>query len=193
MEMSRAGVELLIKLEGLKLKVYKDSAGLKTIGVGHLLTKSELNSGKIRFDLSGSNDDVNGTFVRDYRNGLSRSDAIAILKWDISRFVDCVNAYIDTPINQNQFDALVSFSFNIGKTAFKHSTLLRLLNKGQHEAIPKQMLRWIHAGGRKVNGLVNRRRAEIKLWNTPADHQVSIKKDDDYKAIKAIAKELGVW
>jgi lysozyme len=70
-------------------------------------------------------------------------------------------------LNQNQFDALVSFAFNVGDGAFRSSTLLRLLNQGQYDQVPAQLRRWNMDNGHVVQGLINRRNKEIALWNTP--------------------------
>jgi lysozyme len=155
MQMSENGLELLKQWEGFELKVYKDSAGLLTIGVGHLLTKSELSSGKIV---------INGVTVK-YANGLTEQQALDLLSQDVQPAEQTVNTNVKVPLNQNQFDALVSFTFNVGGGAFKSSTLLKVLNQKQYTEVPTQLLRWTRAGGKVVQGLLNRRQNEIKLWN----------------------------
>jgi lysozyme len=77
-----------------------------------------------------------------------------------------VNESVTVPLNQNQFDALVSFSFNVGDNAFRGSTLLKLLNQGQYDQVPAQLRRWVRDNGHVVQGLINRREKEIVLWNT---------------------------
>jgi len=138
------------------LQVYKDSAGLPTIGVGHLLTKSELTSGKIN---------INGVPV-EYSNGLTGDQVTDLLSQDVTPAENAVNNGVKVPLNQNQFDALVSFTFNVGVGAFTSSTLLKVLNQGQYDQVPTQLLRWTRAAGQVVQGLVNRRQNEIDLWNT---------------------------
>jgi len=155
MQMSENGLELLKQWEGFELKVYKDSAGLLTIGVGHLLTKSELSSGKIV---------INGVTVK-YANGLTEQQALDLLSQDVQPAENTVNTNVKVPLTQNQFDALVSFTFNVGGGAFKGSTLLKVLNQKQYTEVPAQLLRWTRAGGKVVQGLLNRRQNEIKLWN----------------------------
>jgi lysozyme len=155
MQMSEQGLELLKQWEGFELKVYKDSAGLLTIGVGHLLTKSELSSGKIV---------INGQTVK-YANGLTDQQALDLLSQDVQPAETTVNSNVKVLLNQDQFDALVSFTFNVGGGAFKGSTLLKLLNQKQYTEVPTQLLRWTRAGGKVVQGLLNRRQNEIKLWN----------------------------
>lgn len=155
MQMSEEGLELLKQWEGFELKLYKDSAGLLTIGVGHLLTKSELSSGKIV---------INGLTVK-YTDGLTEQQALDLLSQDVQPAENTVNTNVKVLLNQNQFDALVSFTFNVGGGAFKASTLLKVLNQKQYTEVPAQLLRWTRAGGKVVQGLLNRRQNEIKLWN----------------------------
>ncbi|HZT59403.1 MAG TPA: lysozyme [Pyrinomonadaceae bacterium] len=155
MQMSQHGLELLEQWEGFKLQVYKDSAGLPTIGVGHLLTRSELTSGKIN---------INGVPVQ-YANGLTQQQVNDLLAQDLKPTEQAVNNGVKVALNQNQFDALTSFTFNVGTGAFAGSTLLKVLNQGQYDQVPTQLLRWTRSGGQVVQGLVNRRNNEIKLWN----------------------------
>ncbi|HEX8561020.1 MAG TPA: lysozyme [Pyrinomonadaceae bacterium] len=155
MKMSQHGIGLLTQWEGCELKVYNDSAGLPTIGVGHLLTRSELTSGKIT---------INGAPVK-YTDGITQQQAEDLLAQDLAPTEQAVNGGVKVTLSQNQFDALTSFTFNVGTGAFKGSTLLRLLNQGQYAEVPTQLMRWTRAAGRVVQGLVNRRQNEIKLWN----------------------------
>ena len=155
MQMSEQGLGLLEKWEGFELNVYKDSAGLPTIGVGHLLTKSELSSGKIM---------LNGVPVP-YSGGLTNQQVLDLLGQDVKPAELAVNNGVKVTLNQNQFDALVSFTFNVGVGAFTASTLLKLINQQQYTAVPTQFLRWVRSGGQVVQGLVNRRQNEISLWN----------------------------
>jgi lysozyme len=155
MQISENGLELLKQWEGFKLEVYKDSAGLPTIGVGHLITKSEQASGNIV---------INGSPIA-YAGGLTDQQVLDLLAQDVAPAEKAVNGGVKAGLNQNQFDALVSFTFNVGAGAFTSSTLLKVLNQGQYDAVPDQLRRWTRAGGQVVQGLVNRRENEIKLWN----------------------------
>src|SRR5947199_9460312 len=119
MKMSPHGLQLLEQWEGFELKLYKDSAGLPTIGVGHLLTKAELSSGKIT---------INGVSVK-YGDGLTNQQVTDLLSQDVQPAAAAVNNGVKVPLNQNQFDALVSFTFNVGTGAFTSSTLLKVLNQ----------------------------------------------------------------
>lgn len=156
MKMSKKGLDKLAEWEGVKTEVYKDSAGLPTIGVGHLLTKDELRSGKIN---------ILGRNVK-YGDGLTEDQVEALFQQDIVSRETAVDKLVRVPLSQNQFDALVSFVFNVGRQAFQNSTLLKVLNDGRYQDVPDQLERWIYSGGKKVDGLVNRRRNEISLWNS---------------------------
>lgn len=153
--MSEEGRKKLAEWEGVRLTLYMDVAGYSTIGVGHLLTKDELSSGKIW---------IAGQPVR-YAGGLTQQHALDLLAQELKSFEDAINQAVTVPLAQNQFDALVSFSYNVGAGAFKNSTLLKLLNQRQYDQVPNQLRRWIFAGGKKRVGLINRRNKEIEMWN----------------------------
>ncbi len=156
MKKSEHGTQLLAEWEGFRNEVYDDAAGLPTIGVGHLLTKNERDSGKII---------IKGQAV-DYTQGLSDQEVLDLLAQDLERFEAAVNDAVQVALNQNQFDALVSFAFNVGTQAFKSSTLLKKLNQGLHDEVPAQLRRWNKAGGKVIQGLINRREKEIGLWQS---------------------------
>lgn len=155
-KMSDNGRALLTQWEGKENRVYCDSAGLPTIGVGHLLTRDEISSGKILID---------GMLVK-YGNGLADQQIDKLLEQDLAWAESAVNTYIDVELNQNQFDALCSFTFNIGKQAFHSSTLRKVLNQGRYDLVPEQLARWNRSGGKVILGLVNRRNNEITLFNS---------------------------
>lgn len=156
MKMSQNGTKLLAEWEGLRTEVYDDAAGLPTIGVGHLLTKNERDTGRIT---------IKGQAV-DYQQGLSEQQVLDLLAQDLERFEAAVNDGVQVALNQNQFDALVSFAFNVGRQAFKSSTLLKKLNQGLYDEVPAQLRRWNKTGGNVIQGLVNRREKEIALWQS---------------------------
>ena len=85
---------------------------------------------------------------------------------DLERFEAAVNDGVQVALNQNQFDALVSFAFNVGRQGFKSSTLLKKLNQGLYDEVPAQLRRWNKTGGNVIQGLVNRREKEIALWQS---------------------------
>ena len=154
MTVDNVGLDSIKKSEGVRSTMYHDSVGLPTIGVGHLLTKSELSAGKIQLREGG---------VR-WANGLTEMQVDELLARDLAMAEGTVEDAITVPVSQNQFNALVSFVFNVGGTAFVHSRLLRELNAGHKEAVPAQLRRWIYAGGEPQPGLVHRRAEEIRLW-----------------------------
>lgn len=136
---SPEGIALIKQWEGLRLRAYQCSAGVWTIGYGH--------TGNVRAGME-----------------ITEEGADALLVSDIAKFERAVAQAVEVPLTQHQFDALVSFVFNVGEGAFKGSTLLRKLNAVQYDAVPAELMRWVHAGGKRVQGLVNRRAAEAGLW-----------------------------
>ena len=144
------------RFEGDRLRAYRDTRGLWTIGVGHCLTKDELSSGKIRI----------GSVLVPWRNGLTESQVDTLLDQDLALAEASVHCLVKVPLTQGQHDALVSFVFNCGACAFQGSTLRQVINAGHYEQAPAQFLLWVHNHDESVNnGLKNRREAEIELWN----------------------------
>ncbi len=129
--------------------------GFLTIGYGHFLDQSEMNLEALFI----------GDDLYEYWNGLTEGQALALLDEDLDWTEDAVNSGVTVSISQNQFDALVSFTFNTGGTAFRNSTLLKLLNQGMYHEVPVQMARWNKSGGRVLQGLIRRRQHEADLWN----------------------------
>lgn len=155
MKVSARGKKLLAEWEGAVPTIYRDAAGLQTIGVGHLMTKEELGSGQIM---------IAGEPVRVSR-GLTHPQMVALMGQDLERFERAVDELVTVDLDQHQFDALVCFAYNVGAWSFRNSSLLRLLNQGRYDAVPEQLARWVKADGKTVPGLVNRRKKEINLWN----------------------------
>ncbi len=118
MKTSDEGLTLLMEREGVRNKAYQDSVGVWTIGVGH--TGPEVHAGLVWTD-----EEVRAAFAH-----------------DIQRFEDAVNNYVTVPLTQNQFDALVSFAFNVGAMALRESTLLRILNEKNYTGAALQFDRW---------------------------------------------------
>ena len=162
MNISKEGITFLEKYaEGKRSTVYNDSNGKPTIGIGHLLTKDELSSGKIVIKYANPH---NNEIVK-YRDGLTDKQIYALLVSDLVSVEGIINIAVKVPLTQNQYDALVSFVFNVGNTAFVNSTLLKVLNQGKYEEVPTQMRRWVHGDGKVIEGLVNRREKDVSLWN----------------------------
>jgi len=154
MKFSQAGKQALGEMEGCKLEVYLDSGGAPSIGIGHLLTRSERASGKIQIGQNEGN----------YREGLTLEQVYALLEQDLVEVELVITRFVKVYLTQAQYDALVCFVFNVGVSAFKGSTLLKLLNSGNYLAIPEQLMRWVHDNGVQVPGLISRRESEIALW-----------------------------
>lgn len=93
------------------------------------------------------------------------SGAESLLKQDVKEAENDVQNQVKAQLTQNQFDALVSWTYNLGGRNLSQSTMLKLLNKGDYDSVPCQMMRWVYAAGKKLNGLVNRRKAEAQLFN----------------------------
>lgn len=144
---NQAGMDLIKQWEGCKLKAYKDVAGIWTVGYG--LTSR---AGFI---------DVGPDTV------MTQEEADWYLEQVVNDFASKISPMITAPINENQFAAFVSLAYNIGVGAFKKSSALRRFNAGQIMEVPAAMRMWKKAGGKVVQGLVNRREAEVKLFLTP--------------------------
>ena len=136
---SPACFELIEKFEGLRLEAYQDPVGIWTIGYG---STSGVHQGMT----------------------ITQEQAQARLANDIQSAAECVERKVGPVLTQNEFDALVSFVFNIGCLAFSGSTLLRLLNCGDKSAA-NEFMRWVHAGTNVLPGLVSRRLAEKTMFN----------------------------
>lgn len=138
------GIEHVKRWEGLRLRAYLCSAGVWTIGYGHTSDENLKVTKGLEID---------------------EAEADRLLRLDIQEAERAVAGLVKVPLGDNQFAALVSFVFNVGIGAFKKSTLLRKLNEGDFGAVPAQMMRWTKAGGKHVEGLANRRAAEVGLWS----------------------------
>lgn len=90
------------------------------------------------------------------------------MKWleaEVSEIVGHLKRIVKVPLTTNQLNALVIWSFNVGRGAVQRSTLVKRLNAGRYNEVPNQLRRWVYVDGRKADGLVNRREAEIAIWN----------------------------
>ena len=135
------GIALIKTFEGLSLSKYQDVVGKWTIGYGHLILPEE-----------------------SFAQPITEAQAEALLRRDLSVSENAVNKYVSVALNQDQFDALVSFTFNLGSGNLKSSTLLKLLNERRYQEAANQLLRWDKAGGKQVAGLTRRRAAELALF-----------------------------
>lgn len=138
------GLTLIKEFEGCVLTAYKDPVGILTIGYGS--TGPHVTPGK----------------------QITAQQAEDLLREDLKRFEAAVNKHTGGVTTQDQFDALVAFSFNVGEEALRTSTLLRKHNEGEYAGAAEQFARWNKAGGRVLNGLTRRRAAEAKLYRGEA-------------------------
>tara|TARA_R100001443_G_C3350652_1_gene176769 strand:+ start:1176 stop:1625 length:450 start_codon:yes stop_codon:yes gene_type:complete len=139
MKTSEKGIELIKYFEGCRLEPYRCSADVLTIGYGH--TRNVIENMKITEDT-----------------------AEALLQQDLKDFEDHVTSLSQVELNQDQFDALVSWTFNLGAGNLKTSTMLKVLNQKKYDEVPEQMKRWNKSAGVVNDGLVKRRLAESLLF-----------------------------
>lgn len=140
MNLSPQGLDAIKGFEQLRLTAYLDTGGVWTIGYGH--TRSALAGMQI-----------------------SEARALMLLAEDVREAVDAVNKFVRVALEQYEFDALVSFVFNVGVGAFKSSTLLRCVNdRAEPMRIGTEFLRWVYDNGKKIAGLETRRRKERLLF-----------------------------
>jgi lysozyme len=151
---SPEGVAFIRRWEGARRNAYQDVAGKWTIGVGHLLTPQEKTSGRIWTP--------SGAFI--WRDGLTDEQIDAILAMDLQSVENTLGLVLLADVNQAQFDAIASLTYNIGGGAISRSTLLRKANAGDLKGAAEHFLDWRLAGGKEVAGLVRRREAERRLW-----------------------------
>jgi lysozyme len=149
MKTSPAGLSFISEQEGFSASVYRDIAGIETIGYGHVMRHGD-------------------------PTNVTREQAMAILGHDVASAESAVNADVKVALSQGQFDALVSFTFNLGSGSLSTSTLLQILNAGDTVNAAREFLRWCHArvNGQmvRVQGLYNRRVAEAVMFlGTPED------------------------
>jgi lysozyme len=146
--LSLAGARFIARFEGFRGHLYNDPAGHCTIGYGHLVHLGP----------------CNGTEPPGWKDGITQQEALDLLRRDAGSPAAAINRSVRVPLNQSQFDALTSFTYNVGNGAFAGSTLLRKLNIGDYGSVPSELMRWVKAGGKTLPGLVARRRAEGDLF-----------------------------
>lgn len=142
---SQQGLALIKRFEGFSPTIYFDAAGLPTIGYGHLLRPGEAEM---------------------FARGISEEAGIALLIKDVQKAEQAVLRLVHVPLSEGQFDALVSFTFNLGSGALQRSTLRRKVNREEHADVPPEFMRWVWAGGKKLRGLIRRRDAEAALYES---------------------------
>lgn len=139
--LSLVGQRLIKSFEGFCTTAYKCPAGVVTIGFGHTKTAK-------------------------LGQTITPEQAEQLFLKDIEVFEAAVRNYVKVTINQNQFDALVSLCYNIGTEAFRRSSLVRYINRGDYNTAALELLRFVYAGKKKLPGLVTRRNKEYDLFTT---------------------------
>lgn len=140
MKISQNGIDLIKRFEGFSPTAYLCPAGVWTIGYGHTAGVSE-------------GDSIDGDTAEDY------------LREDLTSAEGAVEKYVKVPLKQWQFDALVSFTFNLGAGNLYSSTLLKKVNRNPDDpSIRQEFEKWVYADGRVLQGLVGRRKAEADMY-----------------------------
>ncbi|MDN8001321.1 lysozyme [Burkholderia multivorans] len=138
-----AGLDLIKRFEGFSPTIYICPAGYPTIGYGHVVLPHEREQ---------------------FAEGITQAEATDILRKDVGIAERAVVRLISAPLTDGQFDALVSFTFNLGAGALQRSTLRRKANRGEHESVPAELMKWVWSAGKKLPGLIRRRRLESNIY-----------------------------
>jgi len=147
MKISQEGLALIKKFEGCELKAYHCAAGVPTIGYG--------STHGVTMDMQ-----------------ITQEEADKLLLHEMEEYEGYINDMVNVDLEQNQFDAMVSWVFNLGPANLKASTLLKVLNAKDYEGVPAQIKRWNKAGGKVLQGLIRRREAESLLFAGKEWHEV---------------------
>ena len=156
MNVSAKAIKLICHHEGIRQKPYRCPALLWTVGVGHVLYPAQ---GKLKID-----DRMELCLLEEDNRTFTMNEINAILKSDLARFEKGVATYCPVALTQGQFDALVSFSFNVGLGTLQRSTLRQKLNRGDKDGAAEELLKYCMAGGKILKGLQNRRIDERALF-----------------------------
>jgi lysozyme len=147
MNISQEGLSLIKKFEGCELEAYKCAAGVLTIGYGSTKGVKEGDT-------------------------ITQEEADKLLLHEMNEYEGYINDAVTVDLKQNQFDALVSWVFNLGPANLKASTMLKVLNNKEYDDVPAQIKRWNKAGGKVLQGLIRRREAEALLFEGKEWHEV---------------------
>lgn len=137
------GLDMIRRHEGFSPVIYTCPAGYRTIGHGHVVLRHEQDR---------------------FAAGITPDEAMALLRLDAELAERSVSRLVNLPLSDGRYDALVSFTFNLGAGALQRSALRRKVNRGEHEAVPAELMKWIWAGGRRLPGLLRRRREEAACY-----------------------------
>jgi GH24 family phage-related lysozyme (muramidase) len=151
MRTSDEGLRMIEEFEGFRAELYNDAAGDCTVGYGTLV--------HLRPCCGDPRELI-------YAGGITHEEAEQLLRERLVEAEAAIERLVTVALNQAQFDALVSFTYNLGVGTLSRSTLLRRLNAGEYAAVPEELERFVNAGGRPQPGLVARRRREAELWRS---------------------------
>lgn len=157
------GLDLIKRFEGFSPKIYICPAGYPTIGYGHVVLAHEQDQ---------------------FATGITQADATELLRKDVRIAERAVLRLISVPLTNGQFDALVSFTFNLGAGALQRSTLRRKVNSGEHESVPAELMKWVWAAGKRLPGLVRRRRSEALAYSSESPPNTEMRRDDGESMLK---------
>lgn len=158
-KISPEGVEMVKFFEGFRANAYIDAVGVPTIGYG----TTQIEGKPVQMGTS-----------------ISQEEATKLMAQDLGQFENTVNKAVKVSVNNNQFSAMVSFTYNVGSGAFTDSTLLKKLNQGDYSGAANEFGRWVHGDGKVLPGLVTRRAAEKAMFE-----------GGDWRAAANAAKQQG--
>lgn len=153
---TEAGLDLIKRFEGFSPTIYICPAGYPTIGYGHVVLAHEREQ---------------------FAAGITQAEATELLRKDVRIAERAVLRLISVPLTDGQFDALISFTFNLGAGALQRSTLRRKVNRGEHQAVPAELMKWVWAAGKRLPGLVRRRQAEVVAYASEPSAGMKIEND----------------
>ena len=147
MKISEEGKALIKKFEGCELTAYQDAVDVWTIGYGH--TKKVCQG-----------------------DCITQEEADQMLEDELIEYEDYVNDMVTVDLQQNEFDSLVAWTYNLGPSNLKSSTMLKEINAKNFSRVPSEMRRWNKAGGKTLDGLIRRREAESLLFMNEPWHEI---------------------
>lgn len=143
-QVTEEGLNLIKRFEGFSPTIYICPAGYPTIGYGHVVLTHEREQ---------------------FAAGITQAEATELLRKDVRIAERAVLRLISVPLTDGQFDALVSFTFNLGAGALQRSTLRWKVNLGEHESVPAELMKWVWAARKRLPGLLSRRRLEGQRYS----------------------------
>lgn len=160
---TEAGLNLIKRFEGFSHAIYICPVGYPTIGYGHVVLAHEQDQ---------------------FATGITQAEATELLRKDVRIAERAVLRLISVPLTDGQFDALVSFTFNLGAGALQRSTLRRKVNCREHESVPAELMKWVWAAGKRLPGLIRRRRAEALAYSSEPPEHEAMRRDDGESMLK---------